>query len=621
MSNTTFPLWSDEPATQDLLSFGAVASTVVDTVLDDNLDPIALGLSGAWGSGKTSVLELVKAEIERRTENTETKVLVITTQPWRYDPAVGPKESLIAEVLEALGSQIDESVDTKAKGLLKGLVRRVNWAKAFKMAAMTSVTLQLPNPEDLLNLVKEGDAEELAGERGLAQFREDFANLLASDGLEHISRVVVLVDDLDRCLPPTVVDTLEAIRLFLSADGMSFVIAADEDRVAEAIQQRLATAPLSEFEGEAPAKLYLHKIVQTTIPLPGLSRFDTQAYLFLLLSRTSVSTECFNGFVVQCEALRQTGGTIDDLDLPSDVNLTDVLVTASRLTPILYEKFHGNPRRIKRFLNDLHVRQSIAIRRGIELPSAAVAKLMVLERLLEDDFRRVLEWLASNQLRDRLESLDTVANHPIQQVAQTADSEENKKKDMGRKSQTKSAHPVEDEVFSDTLIRWAKLPPTLDASAVASYLYLAASFAQIEIIDEGLPERLRDIASALTSSLKVDRSAITDDDLKALPQADALLLIAFLGRRTRDQPTLQRFTVASMLRIVALHPKTQEALVSALKSLPANEISPATGLMLRPLNGSAYQTVLETWKAGSASTELLGTIKLVQEHWEKSDGN
>ena len=44
-----FPLWSDERAVQDLLSFRAVASTVADALFDDALDPVAIGLSGAWG--------------------------------------------------------------------------------------------------------------------------------------------------------------------------------------------------------------------------------------------------------------------------------------------------------------------------------------------------------------------------------------------------------------------------------------------------------------------------------------------------------------------------------------------------------------------------------------------
>lgn len=98
-----------------------------------------------------------------------------------------------------------------------------------------------PSLDDVFGLVSD-DPESLEGEKGMAAFREDLNKLLADPVLKHISRVVVLVDDLDRCLPDTVVDTLEAIRLFLSAKGMSFVIAADEDRVADAIHRSQDTA-------------------------------------------------------------------------------------------------------------------------------------------------------------------------------------------------------------------------------------------------------------------------------------------------------------------------------------------------------------------------------------------
>lgn len=77
------------------------------------------------------------------------------------------------------------------------------------------------------------------------------------------------------------------------------------------------------------------------------------------------------------------------------------------MTTILYEKLRGNPRRIKRFLNDLNIRRSIASRRGIELEFEVVAKLMVLEVLLPDQFQAVLSWLRTGELRDRLEALES----------------------------------------------------------------------------------------------------------------------------------------------------------------------------------------------------------------------
>lgn len=59
-----YALWPDESATQDLLVFRAVAETAVDAIFDDGLDPAAIGLSGAWGSGKTRVLEFGETNVE-----------------------------------------------------------------------------------------------------------------------------------------------------------------------------------------------------------------------------------------------------------------------------------------------------------------------------------------------------------------------------------------------------------------------------------------------------------------------------------------------------------------------------------------------------------------------------
>lgn len=619
VSNSTFPLWSDEPAVQDLLAFDAVADTVLDAIFDDDLDPVAVGLSGAWGSGKTSVLNLVEAGVKARSRP-DKKIVVVATQPWGYDPSVGPKATLITEVLFALEAEIKDSEGSgaKAKELLGKLAKKVDWAKALKMAATTGITLQLPKPEDLLDLVKQGGSKGKAGDddREMGNFRKEFGGLLKDDALEHVARLVVLVDDLDRCLPDSVIETLEAIRLFLSVKGMSFVIAADEDRVADALQQKLkATTPQAAAEEESPAKLYLHKIVQTTVPLPGLSRFDTQAYLLLLLIRSKLDVTAFSGVVRSCDELRRTAQSLDLLDLPAGIDLNDELATASRLTPILYEKFRGNPRRIKRFLNDLNVRQAVARRRGIELPSAAVAKLMVLERLLSDDFTKVLEWLASNTLRDRLQALDSLANSPV-----TVPSDDDPEADV-QPPKDGAGDSVTTESFSDTLVRWAKLPPSLDSGAVSSYLYLAASFARVEVVNEGLPERLRDLAASLSSSLKLDRAGVNDASLQALSDDDAQLLISHLGRQTRDQPSLQKFSVDAMLRVASVHPGSDSKVVDGLLGIPVSEVDPVVALKLRTLDAATFGKVLTHWEAGGADEMLLRTIGVVRDAWGDPNGN
>jgi len=554
----------------DLLSFNAVAQTVADALLDAALDPVALGLSGSWGSGKTTVLGLVAQELDRRA-TPEDKVLVIQTDPWRYDPTTGAKESLIAEVLAALATEVAGSATKtdKAKNLLMRLGKRIDWAKAIKLAATSSLTLQIPDFDKLVELVKpkEGDEQSV---RGLEAFRDEFAELIDSDDLKHIRAVVVLIDDLDRCLPEMVVESLEAMRLFLAVPKMSFVIAADEDRVADAIRTRFKSTgrPEESADEQDPATLYLHKIVQTTIPLPALSHFDTQAYLLLLQLQTSAEPAHLITLIERCAQVRRDGGTVDDIGEIAGLAIDDELVFATRLTPLLYEKLHGNPRYIKRFLNDLHVRQSVASRRGISLDAGVVAKLMTLEVLMKPEFKLLLGWFAKGEMRDQLAALEDVAGRPAQtdavadgaqeQPEAAADPETRPRRTAASSRQAPGSAGVSGQ-YSQAMVRWAKLAPPLRGLDLSPYLTLAATFAGVTLIDDSLPERLRDIAANLLSELRREQASVKDAELDELGDGDATDLLRHIGRTMRDQPAKQKAGVNAVLRIARRSPSVVTA--------------------------------------------------------------
>lgn len=611
-------LWSDEPSKIDFLAARAIAETISDAVLDDNLDPLAIGLSGPWGSGKTTVLELIKLDLDNRSDEGDGKtILTVRTDPWRYDPSVGAKESLIAEVLDALTAELESKPETKtgqAIKLVKRLARRVDWAKAVKLAAKTSLALQIPSIDDLTDLIREPSEDEAAdGEpRGLAGFRTEFEDLMSSDELKYIRRVAVLVDDLDRCLVDTVVETLEAIRLFLSVKGMAFVIAADEERVAEAIRAKLPEWTMPEerpggkdaLPPEPPSKLYLHKIVQTTVPLPALGAFDTESYVLLLQLQNRVDSqmtdEQLQAVIDECAKLRGVGA-LDGLKTPTGFDIQQELAFAHRLTTILYEKFMGNPRRIKRFLNDLNIRRSIAARRGINLDLDVVAKLMVLEVLLPDQFQEVLSWLRTGELRDRLSALETLANDSKTEESDDAASadettgrgselEETESKSGGNETDAEAAAEPEAAapvavapVFSDDLIRWAKLLPDLKEIDLSPYLHLAASFSGDLLVSQELPQRLRDLSAQLMALRTVDRKLLSEDRLKALPLDDVRTLVRHLGLRARDRIQEQRGAVSGIGRLAAAHPSVVPMALDAFRRLPVKDLTVATAMHLRGL--------------------------------------
>lgn len=600
-SSDDFDLWSDNPSNIDLLAFGSVADTIAAALLDDNLDPVVLGVSGRWGSGKTTVLNLVKAKLASL-DNEDSRILVVSTDPWRYDPATGIKESLISEVLVALECELNSrnTDEGQAKTLLKRLVKRVDWGKALTLAAKSSLLMQIPSLNELMILVRDSDVDSGTQTRGLEEFRSEFSELMNSEDLKYIKRVVVLVDDLDRCLPPTVIETLEGIRLFLAVPKMCFVIAADEDRVADAIRTRFGDTSTTAGKSpkdmeEEPAKLYLHKIVHTTVPLPALSRFDTQAYLLLLQALPKINRPRLKALVAQCDLLRKQSKDLADLSPIEGVDLTPERAFAERLTPILYEKLRGNPRRTKRFLNDLHVRRSIATRRGIELQADTVAKMMVLEQLLPEDFEQVLRWLANATLRSEISKLEDVARRPARSDEAADDGPKSPELRVINGRDVDSAAPMDQE-FSDSMVRWARLSPALGEEDLSAYLHLAASFAGETVLDRDLPERLRDIAVGLLSNVRAEQHAVTDETLRSLPFEEARSLLQHLGRMGRDRPVDQRKAVEAILRISRQNRSLSDDCCAALCTIPGDEVSPPSILLFTPRDKHLHPA-LRTWRS------------------------
>lgn len=627
VDNKQYPLFLDEPTEMDLLSFDAVASTVVDAVLDPLLDPIALGLSGSWGSGKTSVLRLIGRDL-RQKGNTSSRI-VVETDPWRYDPQLGVKESLISEILEEIERALPEDdLGEKSRRILSRLAKRVDWTKAMKLAATSAITVSLPSIDKVLELVK--PKSEVEGDEvpepitDMVQFRAEFERLLKSEGLKDIRNVVVLVDDLDRCLPDTVVETLETIRLFLSVPKMSFVIAADEDRVAEAIATRYKS-PSTDGE-ESPARLYLHKIVQTSVPVPALSDFDTEAYLVLLQIRSLVATDGeYSAIVSDVAEARRAAISLDEVSSLQQEHFADQRNNAARIRPIIHEKTRGNPRRIKRFLNDLSVRLSIAAKRGITLDEATIAKLMVLEQYFPEDFRTVTDWLRLRTLRQSLEALERYAGTPQAESTAAADPDdatvaeprgEVEPGDLAEESTDSFSGEEEtgsEPGFSDGLVRWARLSPPLAAKEVAPYLVFAASFKNVFLETAALPESIRDMATQLLSKSTSEARRVTDDMLRALTESDSRQLISYIGGVIIDEPQRQISGVIALVRLSRVRPTAVSGIVAALARIKPADLKVAALATLLGSDAPALVAQFETMANASGRPELKNAVAVAKE--------
>src|SRR5437764_9067769 len=110
----------------------------------------------------------------------------------------------------------------------------------------------------------------------IAAFRKEF------DDKAGIKQLVVLIDDLDRCLPDTAIETLEAIRLFVFTSRTAFVVAADEAMIEYSVRKHFPDLPDTSGPRDY-ARNYLEKLIQVPFRIPALGETETRIYVTLLL--------------------------------------------------------------------------------------------------------------------------------------------------------------------------------------------------------------------------------------------------------------------------------------------------------------------------------------------------
>jgi hypothetical protein len=571
-AHAAMPLRDDNPSEVDLLGFEDVVDVVESIVTRADLDPVTVGVNAPWGGGKTTVLQLLKRRLDARED-----IFCLLVSPWEYDNKTDPTTALIDEVLGGLEAKLEaaKNFGDKLKDALKKLRRRVKFAKAVKLAATSALTVTLPGAGALVDLFDENKPnEEAPPDPTLQGFRKQFAEIMGSEDLKPLERVVVLVDDLDRSLPDTVVETLEAIKLFLSVKKMAFVIAADEENVANAIGRRLATTGQS-----ITSRLYLEKIVQVPVRIPALSREHTEEYLALLILADLERIDDAVDKVKQSrpakphQLVQRLGDT-----LPSNRHAEVQL--AETLTPLLHRYTMGNPRRLKRFLNAYWLRMSFASRRGVDLHSDALAKLMLAELYLPDLFGQLLAWLAAGVVGDKVAEIE----------GGTGD-------------------------HSAGVRDWGELPPKLPADDLARYLLLAASLRGETLEEAALPPDLRGVATRLASASQGTRNEARKEAIK-LDTAKQVAVNRYLASSLRQQgaPDVQQ-ALGESISALAAAPGAAATAAEELQRMRHGMITAPVPISLFIHNKPPeFRALIEAWRdspevsetARKACTEALG---------------
>ncbi|NQV25667.1 MAG: AAA family ATPase [Rhodopirellula sp.] len=227
----------------DYLQFGPLVKLVTNRIRQT--EPRAhdcFGVYGAWGSGKTSLLRLVQASCGET-------VTWVDFDALRYQSQTDVLAPLLHEVARSLDSSQDAfrfaaKLSMAAAGTAaSALLEFVPHGKAFK-DALGEFNKLLENSTETPSL-PESPADTL---------RRTFAELVETLSQQFHRRLVITIDNLDRCRPESVLNVIEAIHLLLNVPGCTFVLGVDQQTLIGFINSRYSSGT---FHGA----MYLEKLI------------------------------------------------------------------------------------------------------------------------------------------------------------------------------------------------------------------------------------------------------------------------------------------------------------------------------------------------------------------------
>jgi len=200
-----------------------------------------MGLTGAWGSGKTSILNMTVDALG-------SQAIVVQFNPWMFSGT----EALVSSFFEEVGKQLERR-DSAFKSIAGKLAKYGHLLSP--LASFVGAGSAVSAAADVIG--------ELASQPSVFEQRQELRSLL--EALD--SRLVVIVDDVDRLRPQEVLDMVRLVRLVGDFPNTLYLLAFDRGRVEEC---------LGEGNPER-GRAYLEKIVQVTHDVPAARQPDVTA--------------------------------------------------------------------------------------------------------------------------------------------------------------------------------------------------------------------------------------------------------------------------------------------------------------------------------------------------------
>jgi KAP family P-loop domain len=300
----SFHILIDDPAPKPDLGFDDYAAALAEIVRLSR-PQFAVGIFGAWGSGKTTLMNAIRHELEDQSD-----VVAVWFNAWRYEKEEHLIVPLLDTIREALLSWGDDgpaetepvarrmasAVGKAARAVLAGLTLSAGIPGAIDASLdANKIVAAWREPEPDAESAFEPTSYYHASFMGLKRATEEFiSGDQGGAGAEHATRrFVIFIDDLDRCLPDKALQVLESMKLFFDLDGFVFVVGLDQQVIERAVQVKYPATNADQQSGTRylSGVDYVKKIFQVQFTTPRIDQGDLPKFLETIAAAAELPDE------------------------------------------------------------------------------------------------------------------------------------------------------------------------------------------------------------------------------------------------------------------------------------------------------------------------------------------
>lgn len=226
-----------------------------------NQDNFTIGLCGKWGTGKTSIINMVIEELKNLTNNDENKPIIVNFNPWNYSD----KSQLIRQFFNAIKSEINGNPSNKALKKVGDALEK--YTDIFEYSQYIPYIGKYLKPiKGLLKGIGKGATELAKQKESLENVKLEVINALKNQK----QKIIVIIDDIDRLNNEQIRLIFQLVNCVAGFPNIIYLLSFDKSVVVRALEE----------EQKCNGEEYLEKIIQVPFDVPDAKKEDIHKVLF-----------------------------------------------------------------------------------------------------------------------------------------------------------------------------------------------------------------------------------------------------------------------------------------------------------------------------------------------------